>query len=753
MSTAWRLPILLVVVIAALLVFLRVLDRAPVAIVPASDQSGFSAERAFNHLQTLLAENVPHPPGSEANRVIADRIVAILRAAGYEPQIQEGFKCSPLAPGCSVVRNIIAVRKGRDSSRAILVTAHYDSVPGSAAAADDGAGIAAMLEIAERIAAREPLLHDIVFLFADAEEAGLRGAMHFADSHPLMQKIAFVLNMEARGVAGPSLMFETGPDNAALIAAFADAVPRPVANSLLFEAYRRMPNNTDFTIYKWKQVSGLNFAFSRGAALYHSERDDLAHLDRTSLQHQGDTVSAALIRIADTPVAALVAGGDATYFDIGARMLPRWPSAWNPILAGLGLVLVIVAAVRGARANLRSVAWSLLAIVTLSVLLVLAGWLLSWPLGRWPGVHPLDHPHPWPARIALIAAALVVTFLTARRMTRRVGAGAALTVVWSLIGVLALAVSLTVPGVSYVFLVPLLVYGIGAAIESFVNPGQVPRIAGAIACVVAAYMALYHFLLLDVLFNFDAAHAKTIPLVLLVLTLLPLAMVHAAREGVRIPVAGGLVVVAVASVTAAAVPTHTEDRPYGVNLQYVQDDTANTAQWQIESLGEPGRDVLEAMAFDTVRQPVSKFGVIEDTAYARPASDQDLPAPLVQIDEDIELDGRRVVRGSVRSQRAVYQLGLAFAAQAPVLGLRVEDQPVLEKATNDAQVIRFHATGKDPVRFELIARPKEALSLTAFDIAPLVPDREALEMLSRRPDNAAPLHGGNKSIVLTRIPL
>ena len=111
---------------------------------------------------------------------------------------------------------------------------------------------------------------------------------------------------------------------------FADAVRRPVSNSLLFEAYRRMPNNTDFTVYKWKEVSGLNFAFTRGAALYHSERDDLAHLDKASLQHQGDNVLAALMRIANTPVEELVADGDATYFDVGGMTLPRWPSAWGP---------------------------------------------------------------------------------------------------------------------------------------------------------------------------------------------------------------------------------------------------------------------------------------------------------------------------------------------------------------------------------------------------------------------------------------
>lgn len=86
--------------------------------------------------------------------------------------MQAGLQCSPLAAGCTQVRNIVAVRKGREGGPAVMLTAHYDSVPGSAAAADDGAGVAAMLDIADLLATRAPLRHDVVLLFADGEESG-----------------------------------------------------------------------------------------------------------------------------------------------------------------------------------------------------------------------------------------------------------------------------------------------------------------------------------------------------------------------------------------------------------------------------------------------------------------------------------------------------------------------------------------------------------------------------------------------------
>ncbi|MBV6415821.1 MAG: hypothetical protein CMLOHMNK_00342 [Steroidobacteraceae bacterium] len=745
MSGRWRLPLFLVAAVAVLPGVLRIADHAPASAPAPAAKDAFRADAALTQLAVLLDGSLPHPAGSAANRQVADRIIAALRTAGYDPEVQEGFKCSTLAPGCSVVRNVIAVRQGRDPGRAVLVTAHYDSVPGSVAAADDGAGVATLLTIAAQLAARPPLLHDVVFLFADAEEAGLRGAMLFADAHPLMEHVAFVVNLEARGVTGPSLMFETGANNAALMAAFADAAPRPVSNSLLYEVYRRMPNSTDFAIYKRRGVSGFNFAFSRGAALYHSERDDLAHLDPASVQHQGDNALAALLRIADTPFETLTATGDATYFDIAGRWLVHWPASWNPYLAVLGLALVCVIAWRQGRAAARALAAALAASVACLVLTVLAGWLLAWPLGKWPGVHPLDHPHPWPARIALIEAALMVAFAVAGRAARHTTAGATATVAWGLVGVLALAASLTVPGMSYFFLMPLLAYGVLGAIG--------PRIAPIVAMVVAAYFALQHYLQLDAVASFAHAAVLMVPLLLFGLALLPPAVGYAQRQGARAPVTAGIAIVAVAALIAMIVPTHTFDRPGGVNLLYVQDDAAGTAQWQLESFGEPAREVRDALGFDGAPQRILRFGVLPADAYLKSTVSRHLPAPIVQIDEDIERDGRRIVRGEVRSRRPTWQLGLAFPADAPVLGLRVADQVVLESAATDARVVRLQGAGVEPVRFEITARPRAALTVIAFDTGAMIADPQARAMLARRPANAAPLHGGNQSIVFSRLTL
>ncbi|MGE0582777.1 MAG: M28 family peptidase [Steroidobacteraceae bacterium] len=747
----WSLPMLLVLSLGALLLALRSTDRAPVRVVPATDTTAFSAQRAYAQLEVLIGENRPHPAGSAANRLVEGRIVARLRQLGYEPGIQAGFKCSTLASGCSAVRNIVAVRAGRQGGEAVMITAHYDSVPGSAAAADDGAGVAAMLEIAALVSQRAPLLHDIVFLFADAEESGLRGAMLFADEHPLMARIGLVVNLEARGVTGPSAMFETSADNAGLIGLLADAVPRPVANSILYEVYRRMPNDTDYSVYKKQGKRGFNFAFTRGASLYHSERDDLAHLDLASLQHQGEGALAVLLRAADAPLAGFDAPGDASYVDLAARTLLHWPSAWNLPLACVAFVLVVALVLLRAPVRPRTGAWAVLAILATFVLAPAIGWLLSWPLGRWPDAHPLDHPYPWPGRIALIAGAVLASLLAAQWAGRRAGVTALTGATWIVQALFAVALAVAVPGTAYLYLWPVGVFVGVALIESLALRGREGfPVAATAGFLVGAYMALYHCSLAETVLGFQLSHFRMLPLLLLCVPLLPLAAGPAARRGAWLAIGSvGLVVVA-GAIVGWRVPAHTADRPRAVNLVYVEDNEAAAPHWQIETFGGAGKDVLAAMGFTGAEQVAQRYGVLPYPTFVRPARPLSLPLPEIALDEDRSEGGRRILRGTVRSQRAAFTLGLSFPAGAPVLAMNVDGQPVLDTPSLKARVVQLIGVGEAPVKFEIVAQPGLPLPVVAFDIGALEAVGEAGAILARRPADAAPIQSGNQTLAIHR---
>ncbi len=85
--------------------------------------------------------------------------------------------------------NVVAIQRGiASNAQWFIVGAHYDSVdPGqfsqlSPGADDNASGVAAVLELA-RVLSDYTFRHHIVYIAFDAEEKGLKGAWHFADTY------------------------------------------------------------------------------------------------------------------------------------------------------------------------------------------------------------------------------------------------------------------------------------------------------------------------------------------------------------------------------------------------------------------------------------------------------------------------------------------------------------------------------------------------------------------------------------------
>ena len=142
----------------------------------------------------------------------------------------------------------------------MLVASHYDSVPAGPGASDDGAGVAANLEVARVLQSRRPSRHSIIFLFDEGEEQGLLGAHAFVEAHPWAKEVRAVVNVDARGTSGGSLMFETGSANNWLIEMYVRAVPHPMTSSIYYAVYKLLPNDTDFSVFHPFGYQGFNFA-------------------------------------------------------------------------------------------------------------------------------------------------------------------------------------------------------------------------------------------------------------------------------------------------------------------------------------------------------------------------------------------------------------------------------------------------------------------------------------------------------------
>jgi acetylornithine deacetylase/succinyl-diaminopimelate desuccinylase-like protein len=149
-------------------------DPAP----PNAPLTEFSSGRAMKHLQVIAVK--PHPMGSPEHANVRDYILHALIAMGLSPEVQtttvvnhRGTAKGDALLAAGTVHNIVARLKGTAHRRAILLAAHYDSVPTGPGASDDGAAVAAMLETLRALSASAPLMNDVIFLFTDGEEAGL----------------------------------------------------------------------------------------------------------------------------------------------------------------------------------------------------------------------------------------------------------------------------------------------------------------------------------------------------------------------------------------------------------------------------------------------------------------------------------------------------------------------------------------------------------------------------------------------------
>lgn len=206
----------------------------PSAVSESAPASEFSAGRARKHIEAIAQK--PHPVGSAEHQRVRDYILGELSAIGLDTQTQKAqvvVERGGEAIGASVENTLATVPGTSNISKSILLVAHYDSVPTSFGASDDGSGVATLLETARALKAASPLKNDIVLLFTDAEEVGLLGARAFVEDKEAMKGIGVVFNFEARGNSGASIMFETSDGNSRLINEFAKASPSPVASSLI----------------------------------------------------------------------------------------------------------------------------------------------------------------------------------------------------------------------------------------------------------------------------------------------------------------------------------------------------------------------------------------------------------------------------------------------------------------------------------------------------------------------------------------
>jgi hypothetical protein len=416
----------------------------------------FSSGRAMNHIREIAKE--PHPMGSAEIERVRGYLVDELENLGLEIDLQ-GVSVPDYFGGSGTVDivNVIAWIPGTATSQAVLLMAHYDTVPSTPGANDNSAAVAALLETARALQAGPPLRNDIVFLFTDGEEPNPRyGANAFAELPDVMGRIGLVVNLEANGGSGASLLAETNGPESWLIDHYAAAAPHPAAFSFLTEISRLIGEiGTDFDVFKKADVPGFHFAYLRGSPIYHTPADNISSVDEGSVQHHGSHTLAIARHFGDLDLTALPGDEGSVFFTIRPLFI-RYPAAWAAplaVVAVAGFAWAISGSRRPRPVTLRGLAVAAGSSTLAMLAAAIAGtvmWAIIVALRSTPTV--LES-------YAYFAAILAVCALGGYRLTKRIGHSRAVAIRkgWvALWVILALTTAMALPGFSYLFTWPAL---------------------------------------------------------------------------------------------------------------------------------------------------------------------------------------------------------------------------------------------------------------------------------------------------------
>lgn len=341
--------VLTVILAAALGLSVLVTSPAPDDNTPPTQ---FSALRAAEDIK-VIARDVHTNNDTVSITAVREHLVNALKSIGLEVETrtyEKDYETAEYGQGGHVTAMDICGTLRGETDRSILLVAHYDSnpglglgeAPGSHGASDDAYGVSVILETLRCIAAQGSIRNTIRVVFTDAEETAMLGSEAIASdaAYNALSSCA-VFNIESRGLAGPSILFETSVNNEALIRFYAANTPHPASWSLATDVYRIMPNYTDFTAFINQGMQGLNFSNLYKVEDNHTPRDIYENISLSALQDYGEQILPLVRAFAsgNTP-SSFVSSQDMAWFTLVRGVLVSFPAWMNWVWLSLAVLLL-----------------------------------------------------------------------------------------------------------------------------------------------------------------------------------------------------------------------------------------------------------------------------------------------------------------------------------------------------------------------------------------------------------------------------
>lgn len=694
-----------------------------------ANPSLFSAERALAHIEVIAAQQ--RIPGTAYHRQAQEYLLDQFQSLGLEAHIQHETYITPnrsyVPFKTAQVSNIIARIRGQDSTGAIILVAHYDSVTSGPGAGDDALGVAAVLETARVLSSEARPKNDVIFLLSDGHEYGLYGARAFVESHPWAEDVALIFNFEAQGPRGPVYMFETSRDNRWLVRNFAQAIPRAMTDSFSYDVYQMLNFDNDFRIFMDHGYTGLGFAAITDLAYYHSELDSLDRLNLRTLQHQGSYALALGRHFSQLDLRSVNDETSSVYFNFG-RLLIHYPSGWAmplALLAALLAILVLTGGLIQGKLSFKLFTGFGLQGIILGVGLALVGLLSA---GLELNAYTYRSPVFFTGFLLMGLAMAFIGFLILKNLQAKDWAAAAM--VWWTIAALTAAV--LTPNGSHIFVWPLfsLTLGMAAILVGKVDPHRqwLAITAGALpGLLLLAPLVWMVFIALTL----DMAVASIGLLLLVIMLMMPVLQPLTLWGQRRLAIALALGTVAV--LLWAGLGGYNEAYPQHYDLIYVQDMVSDEALWA--SSDSSPHPWVQNYTGKSQPSPLPQVFPYSGTYYYnRPTESLNLTPPGAEVLDDATELGVRTLNLRLTSPRGGHTITVYLERGTPIISTSLNGKPVTQRFEADwIWAVEVLGIGEEGIELEFQVPIDQPVNILVVDQAQDAPVRDRPASLIMRP--------------------
>ena len=725
-----------------------------------------SEEEIMDHLKQIAQK--PHPVGSRESQKVREYIFTYLENLGLSPEIQEAvahhtYKNEIIT---SRIFNVIVKIPGKNPTGTIALMGHYDSMPMTTGANDNTSAVITLLETARNLVSNKSLKNNVILLFTDNEEYYQLGAKAFVEQHPLAKEVSVILNFEGIGKTGPSIMFEPGPNSGWLIRRFAKSSPLPVAQSWFYDIYKNTPIHTDLDVFTENNIPGLNFMYLFEGTVYHTMLDNMHSINHQGVKHHLMNALSVIKDLDQLDLSQYVnsQSDDMIYFTLLRGILINYPSNWAiplAIFAGILLVILGIVGLKREQITIKKTISSLL-IFLLSVSLIggIVFGLTQLIFGLYDNYDALffgrlynAHHYLWGFILLTIALSVMCYSYFSKKLGLNNIIMGVLVVLW----IFTIFTSLLMPGMSYLFLWPLLFSLLATGwifMKEFTDETSWKRLliqtAGvlpAIIILVSAVIVMFHFAP-NILF------AVTVFLVALLLGLLiPQCLNLMKTRKYILPVVAfiaSLMFFIIAHVTSG----FNVERPRPNGIAYLHNLDTQEAIWF-----SPGAKTDEWTAQFYKEKPEIKYlGDIlplsmyyYQTIITGNAEKITLPEPQIEIVEDTLFEQNRIVRFKVKSNREAPIMTFSLKHSSTIHSVKIDNLLVdnYECTKEESLDLTYMGVQKDGFEIELEMDQDSDFEVEITDQSRTLP-AELENKFSPRPNDMIPMPNFDYSTVLKK---